>query len=226
MNKKWFKIIAISAIITFGLGIYNAFFGNPFSKVLATTTATHYVEATYPNEAITITAQAHDITTGGYNFTATIDGQAYPMVIGGFWGNKIKRDGIYEARLDEPMMTKLGAEASQQMGDWLSAMPVKHIETYLEVTKGEHEPHTTWSVDFEPNHPLVAFITLDGLAMTPEQFKQFAEDAKAEMAKHKLSYEYISLTAEISKKGEEPHVIYATGFSPIDKKIKVKKFES
>lgn len=30
MNKKTMKVIGISAIITLGLGVYNAFFGNPF----------------------------------------------------------------------------------------------------------------------------------------------------------------------------------------------------
>lgn len=226
MNKKTMKVIGISAIITLGLGVYNAFFGNPFSKVLATTTATHYLEATYPEEDFTVNVQAYDFKQGGYQFEIAMADEKHPIVIGGFWGNKVKRDDIYTARLDEPMMTKLSAEASQQMANWLSAMPIKHIETYLEVSKGAHEPHATWSVDFEPNHPLVAFITLDAKAMTAEQFTQFAEDAKAQMAKQKLSYEYISLTAEVIKKGEEPHVVYATGFSPIDKKIKVKTFES
>lgn len=217
-NKKW-KILWLSGLLTLALGVYNALFGNPFSKVLATTTATHYLEATYPTMPFTLDARAYDVKKGGYEFLVTVEGEQYPLVINGFWGNKIKRDSIYEARLDQPLMKQLGQQASEQITSWL-AYDAK-VEVYIEVTKGDYAEDVTWSPAFQANHPLVAFITAE-TPMTAQQFETNAEQTKQILNSKRVVYEYITLTA----KGENGDVMYTTGFSPNDQTIKVKTFES
>lgn len=192
--------ILLVLLVGFVLVIYNAFNGNPLSKLLAKRELTHYLTDTYPDKELHVRDGFYNFKFGEYTFevrqigAVPPDEETYEFSLQGFFKPTVIWDGIYYSNLDEPLIEKLEKEASDEITALLAKKvdSIVRIHVRIEILKGTYEQNTDWNKDLTLERPLSMHITLDatndseeGVLTTTKTIQRALNDA---------GYDYESVT--------------------------------
>ncbi len=109
-------IVVLSAAVLF---LYNAYNGNPLSKVISKGVLGSYLEEMYPEKSLRIEGGFYNFKFGEYEFQVIETGEGgpveYEFKVRGFIKPQVDWDGIYYTHLDEPLMSRLSLEAGRSL---------------------------------------------------------------------------------------------------------------
>ncbi|WP_217587589.1 hypothetical protein [Lentibacillus saliphilus] len=172
MKLKKMILIILAAILFGGvLFFYNAFNGNPISKLYAKRVLDQHLEDAYPDANFSINDGFYNFKDGSYNFDVTELGEVeeydqpntYDMSVRGFWKPEVRFDGIYNDSLDESLMKKMSYFAETELLEvlWASVPSVKTISVRIEIQKGDFGDDVEWDKDLQFTKPMGMHIHLD-----------------------------------------------------------------
>lgn len=236
-KKKWIYLILLVILVGAVLFFYNAFNGNPLSKMTAKSTLKSHLEATYPEDEFVIQKAFYNFKDSGYNFYVTQVGEEqqteYEFILTGFFGSTIHSDGIYYANQDVELIRKLQKEAGEEIMNLLQEkVPEVFVVTpQLEVLKGKYAADTHWSTDFTPEKPLYLFIAIDSREFSKEDVLQASTTIQQSLHEANISYDHVTINGNIIDENleevkDQPFwvVKYAVGFES-NSKLTVKDIE-
>ena len=236
-TKKLVNLILIMILVGAVLFFYNAFNGNPISKMTAKSTLTNYLESSYPEDEFVIQRAFYNFKDGGYNFIVTKIGEEaqteYEFIFTGFFGSNIHSDGIYYANQDETLIEKLQTEASEEITAYLQAIVPEVLEAnpLLEVLKGRYPSDINWSKDFKPEKPMYIHIPVDARKFSKEDMYQVTSSIQKSLNDANYEYDHVTINGNIiddtiKEDNNEPFWIvkYAVGFED-DTTLQLKDIE-
>ncbi|PIC65288.1 hypothetical protein CSV79_01305 [Sporosarcina sp. P13] len=234
---KWIYLVVIIISVGAVLFFYNAFNGNPISKMTAQSTLKNHLESNYPDDEFVIQREFYNFKDGGYNFYVTQIGEEeqteYEFILTGFFGSNIHSDGIYYANQDVKLISKLQKEASEEITNLLQEKvpEVLEVTPQLEVLKGKYPSDANWSKDFKAEKPMYIHITIDSRKFSKEDMLHASILIQRSLHESNYTYEHITINGNIidenyeEVKGEPFWVVkYAVGFEH-DTKLTLKDIE-
>lgn len=201
-KKKMIYSILLVLLIGIVLFFYNAFNGNPISKVYSKKVLENYLSDTYTNKEFRIKDGFYDFKFSEYIFevieigNATEDGPAkYEFSVSGFIKPIVTTDGIYYANLDEDLMMKLGQEASREIESILreKVASVKGVDIQLELLKGKLDSATKWNKDLPLEKPLQMHIVIDSTNQTKEDVLNDTKKIQTVLDSEGYVYDYATI---------------------------------
>lgn len=202
-KKKWVYLLVIILLAGFVLFIYNAFNGNPLSKITAKSNLQSYLEKTYPEDKFVIQSQFYNFKNSGYDFQVIRIGEEeqteYEFIVTGFFGSNIQSDGIYYANLDEQLIHKLQQEASTELKVFLQKQvpEVLEVSPILEVLKGKYPDNATWSKEFKPEVPMYLHIPVDASEFSKEDILQASILIQKSLNEANYQYDHVTINGNI-----------------------------
>lgn len=237
-KNKWLYSVLLVLVAGAVLFLYNAFNGNPLSKLAAKSTLKDHLESTYPEDRFVIQKEFFNFKDGGYNFFVTQIGDEqqteYGFFVTGFFGSMIQSDGIYYANQDEVLIDRLQKEAGEELLKFLQEkVPyVREVRPLLEVLKGKYSADTKWSKAFKPEKPMYIHIMIDSRELSKEQMLQQATIIQTSLNEAQYAYDHVTINGNIvddsfgKVEDEESWVVkYAVGFEP-DTQLELRDIDS
>ncbi|MEC1262743.1 hypothetical protein P9D34_20425 [Bacillus swezeyi] len=224
MKKKLLSSVLILLLVSFVLAAYNAFNGNPVSKQLSKTALEHYLTDRYPEKNLRIDEGSYNFKFAEYTFEVTdISDQKrsepYVFSLRGFIKPEVYADGIYDENLNEPLMERLGSEASKEIKTLISKSinNVEDVDVYLEVLKEKIKDDAKWEKSIHLNGPMQIHILLDAANADRESVYNTSKKIHRLLNKEGYDYEYVSINANIFdgedvKDEDIGYVKYSTSF--------------
>lgn len=198
-KKKWLYVILLIILVGSVLFFYNAFNGNPISKIIAKSTLENHLESNYPDDEFIIQRDFYNFKDGGYNFYITKVGEEaqteYEFIVTGILGLNVHIDGIYYANQDERLIRKLVKQANKELTIHLqeSVSEVLEINVQMEVQKGKYPANTSWSKEFKPEHPMYVHITLDAREFSKEDTLKAAQSIQKSLDESGYRYDTVMI---------------------------------
>lgn len=194
-RRKWIYTGLLIIVIGFVLVFYNAFNGNPVSKLIAEKNVEKYLSEEYPGRSFNVSKGQYNFKFSEYNFDVIEIGEGitYNFSVRGLFNPYIS-DGIYFANLDEPLMEKLSLEAARALEKVIAkkstseAAALLNISVQLEVLKGTYSNDVVWSPDLEVEKPPYIHIIINSTNKSAEDVLTSAIVVQA--ALDDLQYEY------------------------------------
>ncbi len=206
-KRKLIYSVILILIVGFILFVYNVFNGNPMTKYLSKKTLEHYLTVTYPNTHFRITDSSYNFEDSKYLFTVIETGannnkgtpQKYNFWLGGFIHPKVDEDGLYEANLDHPLMSRLGKEAGSEVEQLLSNHMdhLRGVDASVEVTKGKLPEDVKWNKNLKLNDHLGINVYLDSSGQTKQQFFQEAKQIQGLLNDNGYKYSGVNINGDI-----------------------------
>ncbi|MCC3355839.1 hypothetical protein [Bacillus sp. REN16] len=215
-RKVIFSVI-LGLLVLFVLFVYNAFNGNPVSKLYSTKVLETYLEDTYPDRDFRLEEGFYNFKFSTYDFQVIEIGatspsengpKKYEFTVRGFLKPYVQLDSIYIENLDEPLMEKLSSEARTEIVDLLkqSVPTLKGIEVALEVQKGDYDSNTTWSKDMKLGKPISIFIVLNSTKSKKEDVLTESQVIQKVLNENNYTYEDVTINGNII---DDPNTEYA-----------------
>lgn len=216
-KKKIIYIIAILVLLIPVLFLYNAFNGNPISKLIAKGTLKNYLEETYPEDEVYLSKGFYNFKFGTYVFDVTMYGDStgdYEFEVGGFFSNEVVMDGFYLDHLDESLMKMLGEDARDELKATLgSAVPdILDIEVLIYVLKGTYELDQVWHKDLQMAEPMQIHIVIDGQELSKQDVYERTITIQKILNEEGYDYDRVSINASVPYDGDWI-LKYAVGFN-------------
>lgn len=231
-KRKWAYTIILVFLVGAVLFFYNAFNGNPISKMTAEKNLGNYLERTYPDDEFIIQRSFYNFKVGGYNFVITKVGgdqqTEYEFILTGFFGLHVHYDGIYYANQDEKLLAKLAKEANEELTKFLQRKvpEVLEVNVQMELLKEKYPPETTWSKDFKPEKPMYVHIGVDSREFSDEDFLEVTRIIQKSLNEAAYNYEDVMINGNIIdnsfEEGNGENNWYVKYVVPFEKDTKLK----
>lgn len=217
-KKKWLYTAALVLLVSLILYLYNAFNGNPVSKLISQKGLESYLAEQYPEKVLRVREGHYNFKFGEYSFAVieiggdTAQGtEPYEFTVRGFINPKVHWDGIYYSRLDEELMGRLEEQAAQEISAFLKR-EVEHlimVSVSLEVLEGHLDPGSGWSKDLPLEKPIGIFVVLDAANRSPEDIFNTAVQIQESLNREGYDYDRVNINANVmgAETGKE-----ATGY--------------
>ncbi len=225
MNKrKWLYIVVIFIIIVPLLFFYQAFNGNPLSKLASTVTLKNYLEKEYPEKEFRVEEGFYNFKISGYQFNVVQIGteEEYEFEVTGTFKPTVWTDGIYYANLDEPLIEKFGEQASEEISNLIikDIPELLKVTVQLEVLKGSYDDSTTWDKNLKIEKPMYIHITTDAKGKTKEDILKSMNKIQKLLNMNGYTYESATINANVIEKDfkeETGYVKFHGSWEPEDK---------
>ncbi len=241
MLKKIILSTALLLLVGLVLFVYNEFNGNPISEYRAEKALQTFLATNYPENEYRVNDGSYDFKFNEYFFmvneigTGTVVAEEvgaesktppienYHFTVRGFVFPKVNFDGIRSSRLDQPLMMRLGKEASNEIFKELQQHigTIHHVEVTLEVLKGQFEGRVDWERTLPLDRPYQIFIVLNASEMNADDVYQTAKAIQKLL--NELNYQYGSVNINANmidstsiSKDHNGYVKYALGFRKDD----------
>ncbi|CAM4183068.1 YfjL-like protein [Lederbergia lenta] len=222
-KKKWLYIGLLIILIVPILFFYQAFNGDPVSKIVAKKTLQSYLTEHYPEQEYRILDQFYNFKISGYTFDVIEIGDEqqteYEFWVAGFFRPKVTYDGIYYANLDEPLMERISNEASADLTTVLNEAGIKtvNIDVQLEILQGKYDKGIEWSNELEFENPMYIHLIIDATNMNKEEMLVAVRTIQQTLDSKNFSYSRISVNGNIIDtstigKDDSGYVKYYIGF--------------
>ncbi|RFB15008.1 hypothetical protein DZB84_13945 [Bacillus sp. HNG] len=222
-KRKVMYSILLGLLVLFVLFIYNAFNGNPVSKLYSNKVLENYLEETYPDREFRIEKGFYNFKFSSYDFNVIEIGatapnengpKTYEFTVIGFLKPYVNLDSIYTENLDEPVMEKLSAEAQTEITELLkqSVPTVKGMGVSLEVQKGDYDLNTTWSKDMKLEKPIIMHIVLDSTQSTKEDVLTDSQVIQKVLNDNNYTYAGVTINGNIIDDSKAEYVKDDTGY--------------
>ncbi len=231
--KKWMYLILILIIVIPVLFFYNAFNGNPVSKLLSTSALKKHLENTYPDKEYQIKEGFYNFKIGGYSYDVVQIGseKEYEFEVTGFLIPTVSYDAIYYANLDEPLIEKWGKEASKEINKLLEkdVPELLNVDVQVEVLKGKYNAETKWSKDLKLENPMYIHIITDAAGKTKEDIVQTMKTIQKHLNDNNYTYDSVTINSNVQDRDfadKDPfgYVKYSGSFTK-EEKIKLNDIE-
>lgn len=232
-KKQWMYLILIFIIVIPVLFFYNAFNGNPVSKLLSKTALKNYLEETYHDKEFRFDDGFYNFKIGGYTYNVVLIGseKEYDFDVAGFIKPSVSYDGIYYANLDEPLIEKLGKEASEEIEKLIikDVPNLLNVDVQVEVLKGTYDAETKWDKDIKLEKPMYIHITTDAANQTKEDVLATMKQIQQTLNKDGYTYDSVTINSnvqdkEFTEKDQFGYVKFSGSFTKNDA-IKLKDIE-
>lgn len=207
-KKKWIYLALIVILLAPLLIFYNAFNGNPASKFFSKQVLKSYLDETYPNEQFNIRNGFYNFKIGGYTYEVVQIGSERDVEfeVTGFLKPKVTFDGIYYANLDEPLMNKLGNEASGEIMDLLKkeVPEIVNVDVQLEILKGNLDSDAKWSKTVPLEKPMYIHITTNAAGKTKKEIAAAMATIQQLLNTNDYVYDSVTINGNILDANELP----------------------
>lgn len=221
-KRNWVYILLIIILVVPILVFYNAFNGNPISKMAAKSSLENYLKETYPDQDFHIDDGSYNFKISGYSFyvnkTGTEDQKKYNFDVTGFFQPSVTYDEIYYENLDRPLIEKLSDEASEEIRDVLKDIEnIVEISVHIEVLKGTYAPTTEWSKGLKLEKPIQIEILMDAKDMSKEQLLEAAKSMQSALNAESYEYDRVNINANLFDGNDDRgYVKYGLAFESTD----------
>lgn len=232
-KKKWIYLVLIFIIVIPVLFFYNAFNGNPVSKLLSTTVLKDHLAKTYPDKEFHIKDGFYNFKIGGYTYDVVQIGSEndYEFEVTGFLKPTISYDGIYYANLDEPLIEKLRKEASKEIAGLLETdVPeLLNVDVQMEVLKGKYHAGTNWNKEMKLEKPMYIHIVTDAAGKSKDDVVETMKKIQNTLNENGYTYDFVTINSnvqdkEFTDKDQFGYVKFSGSFTK-DQKIKSNNIE-
>ncbi|MEK3888685.1 YfjL-like protein [Bacillus sp. FSL K6-3431] len=205
-KKKWLYTILLIILIVPILFFYQAFNGNPVSKIAAKNSLQGYLTRQYPHKEYRMLNQFYDFKIGGYTFEVVQIGdeqqEKYEFQVTGFFKPTITFDGIYYANLDEPLMEKLSREAVDELKSVFHDNGIQIVDMYvqLEISQGKYTGNTIWSKGLQLEKPMYIHLTIDVTNMNKKDVLAAVKSIQQTLDSENYQYSRVSFNGNIIDK--------------------------
>ncbi|GIN22466.1 YfjL-like protein [Siminovitchia fordii] len=232
-KKKWIYLALICIIIIPVLFFYNAFNGNPVSKLGSNSVLKKHLEKKYPNKEFHINDGFYNFKIGGYSYEVIQIGneKEYEFEVTGLFMPTVSYDGIYYDHLDEPLIEKWGKEASEEMVNLLKkdVPELLNIDVQVEVLKGKYDTSTQWNKNMKLEKPMYIHMTTDAAGKTKKDIFETMKKIQKRLNDNDYTYDTVTINSnvqdkEYTDKDEFGYVKFSGSFTK-EEKIKLNDIE-
>lgn len=233
-KKKWIYLMLIIIIVIPVLFFYNAFNGNPVSKLLSTSALKNHLATEYPDKEFHMKDGFYNFKISGYSYDVVQIGsnKEYEFGVTGFLKPTVSYDGIYYANLDEPLMEKLSKEAAEEIAGLLKAdVPeLLNVDVQMEILKGKYDAGTKWSKDIKLEKPMYIHIVTDAAGKSKDDVVETMKTIQKALKDSGYTYDFVTINSnvqdeEFTGKDQFGYVKFSGSFTEEDK-IKSKDVEA
>lgn len=196
-RKKWIYALLLFMIIVPILWLYNAFNGNPASKLLAKKTLDNYLVEKYKDIDFTIDEGFYDFKVKGYQFIVDDHTEKPPLdfTVTGFFKPKVTNDGIYYANLDQDLIQKFSEQATTELTQLLEEKNITIIDAYiyLEVSEGDEDEQTNWHKELSQTYPMRIELFIDVSQIEVEKFLEIAKIIQIPLNENEYRYDLVNI---------------------------------